>query len=223
MKNFNINKNSTQSGRSMIEMLGVLAIVGVLSVVGIAGYYKEMTKFKINKSIDEISHIVASTRTLYAQQTSYDGLQTDSAIDIGIIPEHMHKKVSSTWTDANNSFNGRVSIYGYYSASTLGKAFILSYQNLPKEACIALATHDWGSNHSSGLLAISVSDYGGDSTGPYYANVGDYDCDDYNDGYNRVYACPGDANNPTPMNVSTAASVCNNCSENGCSVTWKFN
>ena len=31
-------------GRSMIEMLGVLAIVGVLSVGGIAGYSKAMEK-----------------------------------------------------------------------------------------------------------------------------------------------------------------------------------
>ena len=36
-------------GRSMIEMLGVLAIIGVLSVGGIAGYSKAMEKFKINK------------------------------------------------------------------------------------------------------------------------------------------------------------------------------
>ena len=30
-------KNINESGRSMIEMLGVLAIIGVLSVGGIAG------------------------------------------------------------------------------------------------------------------------------------------------------------------------------------------
>ena len=35
----NIYKNE-QSGRSMVEMLGVLAIIGVLSVGGIAGYSK---------------------------------------------------------------------------------------------------------------------------------------------------------------------------------------
>ncbi len=37
---------SNQSGRLMIEMLGVLAIVGVLSVAGIAGYSKAMAKYK---------------------------------------------------------------------------------------------------------------------------------------------------------------------------------
>ena len=36
-------------GRSMIEMLGVLAIIAVLSVGGIAGYSKALDMYKINK------------------------------------------------------------------------------------------------------------------------------------------------------------------------------
>ena len=42
-----------EKGRSMIEMLGVLAIVGVLSVGGIAGYSKAMEMWKIDKIINE--------------------------------------------------------------------------------------------------------------------------------------------------------------------------
>ena len=47
MKNFN------ESGRSMVEMLGVLAIIGVLSVMGIAGYTTAMTKHKANTLFEE--------------------------------------------------------------------------------------------------------------------------------------------------------------------------
>ncbi|MCI7421551.1 MAG: prepilin-type N-terminal cleavage/methylation domain-containing protein [Alphaproteobacteria bacterium] len=47
-----------QYGRSMIEMLGVLAIVGVLSVGGIAGYSKAMTKFKVNKAVNDYSFMI---------------------------------------------------------------------------------------------------------------------------------------------------------------------
>lgn len=50
--------NNNQSGRSMIEMLGVLAIIGVLSVGGIAGYSKAMEKFKLDKATDEYTHII---------------------------------------------------------------------------------------------------------------------------------------------------------------------
>lgn len=43
------NLNKVQIGRSMTEMLGVLAIIGVLSVGSIAGYSKAMFKYKMNK------------------------------------------------------------------------------------------------------------------------------------------------------------------------------
>ncbi|MGN0912780.1 MAG: Tfp pilus assembly protein FimT/FimU [Alphaproteobacteria bacterium] len=46
---------AVSAGRSMIEMLGVLAIIAVLTVGGIAGYSKAMEKFKLNKIIGEYS------------------------------------------------------------------------------------------------------------------------------------------------------------------------
>ena len=51
-------ESSMQWGRSMIEMLGVLAIIGVLSVGGIAGYSKAMEQFRINKAIAEYSFLI---------------------------------------------------------------------------------------------------------------------------------------------------------------------
>mgnify|MGYP000419325913 CR=1 FL=1 len=80
---------SEQTGRSMVEMLGVLAIIGVLSVGGIAGYSKAMTKFKINKSMDQISMLVANIRTLFSGQRSYSGLSNTNAVKFGIIPSEM--------------------------------------------------------------------------------------------------------------------------------------
>jgi len=41
----------TQSGRSMIEMLGVLAIIGVLSVGGLMGYQRAMRNNRANNLI----------------------------------------------------------------------------------------------------------------------------------------------------------------------------
>ena len=45
---------ATQSGRSMVEMLGVLAIVGVLSVGAIGGYSYAMDKYRANQTIQDI-------------------------------------------------------------------------------------------------------------------------------------------------------------------------
>ena len=42
----------SQSGRSMVEMLGVLAIIGVLSVGGIAGYNTAMDRHRANQVLN---------------------------------------------------------------------------------------------------------------------------------------------------------------------------
>ena len=43
-----------QSGRSMVEMLGTLAIIGVLSIGGITGYSYGMDKYRANQTINDI-------------------------------------------------------------------------------------------------------------------------------------------------------------------------
>ncbi len=42
-------------GRSMVEMLGTLAVIGVLSIAGIAGYRTAMDYYKANEIIDSVS------------------------------------------------------------------------------------------------------------------------------------------------------------------------
>ncbi len=48
-------KAPTQTGRSMVEMLGVLAIVGVLSIAGLMGYRYAMNKHKANLILNDVS------------------------------------------------------------------------------------------------------------------------------------------------------------------------
>ena len=55
IKKGNKMTNTNESGRSMVEMLGVLAIIGVLSVMGIAGYTQAMKKYRINETVAEIN------------------------------------------------------------------------------------------------------------------------------------------------------------------------
>ena len=143
---------TNESGRSMIEMLGVLAIIGVLSVGGIAGYSKAMNKFKTNQVADNVSMLVANIKTLYAQQKDYNGLNTENAITLGVVPDELKKSA----TELTNAFNGSVEIKASKSTNgeALPRAFYIIFNGLPKEACISLATNDWGSGYSSGLIAL---------------------------------------------------------------------
>ena len=60
-KEFKMMKNET--GRSMVEMLGVLAIIGVLSVGGIAGYTMAMNKYRANEILNTASMLSMLSRS----------------------------------------------------------------------------------------------------------------------------------------------------------------
>jgi len=163
---------NNQSGRSMVEMLGVLAIIGVLSAGGLAGYSKAMFKHKLNSTMDQITMLVTNIRTMYGTQGNYDGLDNGAAVDLGIVPAIMGS--TSTLT---NPFKGNVTITrlladdGATTAPSTGSAtaFAVTYDSLPKEACIALATSDFGSGAGSGFIGVTI---GGIATNVIGSNEG---------------------------------------------------
>lgn len=53
-----MEKNKNQSGRSMVEMLGVLAVIGVLSVGGIYGYQTAMNRLEFNNFVEDLKTAV---------------------------------------------------------------------------------------------------------------------------------------------------------------------
>ena len=208
-------KHNEQSGRSMIEMLGVLAIIGVLSVGGIAGYSKAMNKFKTNKVADNVSMLVANIKTLYAQQNTYNGLENKTAISMGVVPDELGTNATSG--TLTNAFSGPVYIAA--SDSTAGdddKAFTIVFTKLSREACISLVTNDWGSGYSSGLIAI-------EATGADMSTHGDLDAVKIGDaGTANKSATPGGKTQPVPMAVTAAATACDCKSGNTCSIAWKY-
>ncbi len=64
-----------ESGRSMVEMLGVLAIIGVLSIGGIAGYTMAMNRYKANELLNAAS--MASVMALSANGGNGISAETD--------------------------------------------------------------------------------------------------------------------------------------------------
>ena len=150
-----VTRQTNPIGRSMIEMLGVLAIIGVLSVGGIAGYSKAMEKFKINKTIQQIAEIATNIQTLYVQQDDFNGLDNTTAVQMGVVPDDLGTSVNRYGRiEISHAFNGNVYIDYDYSNP---KSFSITFKGLPKEACMTLATTNWGSS-STGLVGVLVGE-----------------------------------------------------------------
>ena len=179
-----------QYGRSMIEMLGVLAIVGVLSVGGIAGYSKAMQKYRTNKTIEQVTQIINGVRTLYSQQKNYEGLE-----DIGINALKKAKILS----DDRNPFGGHYWLWPW-RRKTAGdnKAVELRLYEIPDDACVELATQDWGAGE--GLFAVAIHNSGDVERGCSGESGSDY-----------VLGCAGASGSgsvPLPIPMDYAMEAC---------------
>lgn len=193
MKNFMKNE---QSGRSMVEMLGVLAIIGVLSVGGISGYSKAMAKFKLTKAQDQLSMLVMNIRTAFATSPGYPGLNNSLAISYKLVPTEM----KSSATGLLNAFGGSATIMAVKGGSNADNgAFAITFNGLGKDACTSLASSDWGTD---GMMGITVS--GATQTITTNQTVS-----------------PGHLPNTLPVSLGTAVSECS--SDNTNSITWFYN
>ncbi len=85
------HKSVLQSGRSMIEMLGVLAIIGVLSVGGIAGFTKAMRMYRSNIQKELLVQIFANAinlrSELAAMKNNVSGKITYIFDVLGLVPD----------------------------------------------------------------------------------------------------------------------------------------
>ncbi len=146
---------NSEKGRSMVEMLGVLAIIGVLSVGAIAGYSKAMGKYKLNKTIDQMSNIIANIRTIFSNSGSYADLASEPvklAIKLNVFPEDMIVDEENV----KNAYGGAVRIETVTVDETPHGGFRVVYEGLPKDAAIAIGTADWGDGNS-GLLEVKIN------------------------------------------------------------------
>ena len=167
---FNNSKNVKhgQSGRSMIEMLGVLAIIGVLSVGGISGYSKAMMKYRINKTIEQITLIAGNIRAFWGPQKNYIGVDCYCSSGCNgqsegdgcpivkkakIFPDEMITVANGKIMSIINPFGGGVGLYAADKAKDGDRqAFYIDYTiGDNEEACIELLSQDWT---SAGVVAF---------------------------------------------------------------------
>ena len=189
---------NNEQGRSMIEMLGVLAIVGVLSVGGIAGYSKAMNKFKANKIIDQITTISTNVKTIFSGQRTYNGLTLSIAGRVGILPSETFdgSKSSLTSNDVRHAFGGKMTLGpSGLITDTDEMAYTLSVADLPADACVAVLTTDFGGDATVAVGTEAVSGVlQSTATSSAKSTIG----------------VPGHSNFPVPFSVVNAKNACGN-------------
>ena len=171
----------TQSGRSMVEMLGVLAIIGVLSVGAISGYSKAMFKYKLNKHAEQMNTVInAVARNVH----SFDNIKTQTNvtpyfIKMGEIPTEMVKSNDNNYVydifgqqwQVSKSYNGSRPFIYLASFHIAGSSFLFSTDSL----AICQNTLNIAKENSDNISGITVE------TNDAAAYIVGKNCDDQND------------------------------------------
>ena len=105
-----------ENGRSMVEMLGVLAIIGVLSVGAMSGYSKAIFKYKLNRQAESLYLFLSNAIMLTPElNRSFDGTNINQSIFIklNLIPDGMTVENNNIY----DVFNNRISTDYYHHPS----------------------------------------------------------------------------------------------------------
>ena len=116
-----MTKKHNETGRSMVEMLGVLAVVGVLSIGGVTGYRYAVDKMNANEIINELKKraITASQQRVLGQ-------------DINLAEYGVGAKIKGTYTvTPTKNYDGNAS------------QFALAVAGVPERVCDMILESDW--------------------------------------------------------------------------------
>lgn len=203
-------KKVQQCGRSMIEMLGVLAIIGVLSVGGIAGYSEVMRKFKVNKTIEIFRDSLFRLSELETMNwnTVYELQETNKVVDLGLLPESIcDENYVNIYGDKGAACQlpiGEISMYFVFGGKMKGEYFIDLTGNDRVKNCIDFLSYHWEQKtpkdwwlgdefYQGGFIHVRGSKFGED-----------------------LYAAPGsywaqEKNMPTELTMSNITQACSQC------------
>ena len=197
----------TQSGRSMVEMLGVLAIIGVLSVGAIAGYSKAMNKYKINKTIESANQLFATVFTKFATDKSLlyaddngNAYLTQIIVKSGWVPDGL-KPYKNVPNQLQDSFGNGVWIFTDVYHKTIGIGW--GFKKSQQELCYNFLSLAKGWNDSLSQVVIdqtSTNDTPRKEYGTFYGNS----------------SCQTGRKCLTDITVTEMDAVCNNCEVSSC-------
>ena len=207
-----------ERGRSMIEMLGVLAIIGVLSVGGISGYTEAMRKYKMNKTIEIFR--ASLFRLMEIDQMKRGGLDediqfVDQFVATGLLPEEICDK---NYVNVNGSTGrscqlpvGEIDMdFGFGVGKPMAGEYTIRFTDGNKEKnCVDFLSYHWEKITPKEWWNTNVSDLEGGSI-----QVGHP--------LKTIYAGKQE-NGPTELTMDNIAKACHEaCKGEGCSVYMVF-
>ena len=122
-----------ESGRSIIEIIGVLGLMGLISVGAFVLIRSGMANQRRTMIVDDVSKIVTGVRSLYADYDDYSALEFD-----GVQGEKALAAISVGTDGPYDNIK-----YGLYAKKTSPDTFIVEVSGLSDSDCAIFGTQSW--------------------------------------------------------------------------------
>ncbi|MDE6477824.1 MAG: hypothetical protein K2L95_03390 [Alphaproteobacteria bacterium] len=135
-----------QSGRSLIEVIGILAISAMM-VTGAVTMYSMIRNRQIRTiAVSELEQIAKNTRLLMAPRGDYTGVSVDYLVKAGALSNTKSPLGGDTWS---------------VTADNDGGAFSINLTGLSQGECdfLVASKTDWASRMRVNGYEISIDDY----------------------------------------------------------------
>lgn len=146
-----INNKKDEKGLSLIESAMVLALAATVTA-GVMFYYQSASDSnKTQSAISEVMSATSAINGLYIGQSGYDGLTASVLKNSSAIPENY-----KSGDKIMNPFGGELKVEA--AAAGRGFGYYIALENLPKSACISLATLNLGTSAAGYGVVDSLSE-----------------------------------------------------------------
>ena len=140
-----------ESGRSMVEMVGVLAVMGLITAGAFVLLRSGMASQRRNRVQDEVANIVSTIRTLSAGSDTFANLASDGATDAKGKALLANLRVATT-----TPFGGSTYYTIRYSSSSSSR-FTVKLMGIEAADCNALKSSAWSDAVSGTATCLTTN------------------------------------------------------------------
>ena len=143
-----------QSGRSMIEMVGVLAVMGLITAAAFILINSAMSSQRLSRVDDDVSGIVNGVRLLYNGSADFSGVENgtpagnDTLILLGF-------GKAGTGNEYQNPYGGN---YVLASQNGATRTFTVTITKLGEKTCTVLKNRKWPAGGVASATCAAGSD-----------------------------------------------------------------
>ncbi len=155
--NLNFRRNA---GATLIEVIMVVALIALIIIGSLLYYNTASHASKVREAVSSIGAKVTILQNMYATQPSYSGISELVVVNSGSVQHNIKSTLAGELKHPWDQTAGAVTVSVDPVAMPLGSAFRITYNFIPKGACVDIASQAFSSFPAIYINGVQLSNAG---------------------------------------------------------------